>query len=93
MLYVRYSGFGCKNSALNFDVEYQFTARVTQLTKLTESHQVDRFKKCPVEAVVLARLGRFLTDLANFNQSEAVKPTSNKAISDKATSVSQECAS
>lgn len=74
-------------------VEFEFTARVTQLNKLTESKQADRFKKSPVEADVFARLGRLLIDLATLKQSEAVKPTLLKPTSDKATSVSRECAS
>ena len=58
-------------------VEFEFTARVTQLTKLTESYQVDRFTKCPVKADVLARLGRFLMDAAAQQAEKEILETSD----------------
>ena len=45
-------------------VEFEFTVLVTELNKLTEGRRADRFKKSPVKADVLARLGRFLMDAA-----------------------------
>ena len=43
-----------------------FTARVLELLRLTDKRAAERFAKTAVKAVDLARLGRFLTDLADL---------------------------
>ncbi len=53
---------------------FDFTARVCDLIRRTGRHKFERFAKTDVKVEDLARLGKFLTDLANLKNRSA-KPT------------------
>jgi Protein of unknown function (DUF3102) len=57
------------------EVEFRFTAIVTNLDEVTKSRQADRFRKSPVDADILARTGQLLIDLATLKKSDADEPT------------------
>ncbi|SHG24186.1 hypothetical protein [Bradyrhizobium erythrophlei] len=57
-----------------------FTARVLDLITRTDKREAKRFAATAVPADDLAKLGKFLTDLANCKKSEAVEPAPITAL-------------
>jgi hypothetical protein len=53
---------------------FDFTARVCELIRVTRGQKLKRFAAAAVKADELAKLGKFLTDLANLKKGSA-KPT------------------
>ena len=65
----RRSGVNPKDDAL-----FDFTKIVLELIRRTAKGKVKRFATTPVPVDDLAKLGKFLTDLANFKKSSSLKP-------------------
>jgi hypothetical protein len=60
-----------------------FTVLVMELNRRTAKRPPERFSATAVPVEVIARLGRFFTDLATLKKSEAVKPAPITALPDK----------
>jgi hypothetical protein len=54
---------------------FDFTANVLDLISRTGGQKLERFSGTAVNADELAKLGKFLTDLADLKKRSAVKPT------------------
>ena len=55
------------------DALFDFTAKVCDLIRRTGGQKFERFAKTDVKADELAKLGKFLTDLANLKKRSPVR--------------------
>jgi hypothetical protein len=69
-----------------------FTARVLDLITRTAKRPPQRFSATAVPVDDLAKLGKFLTDVANFKRSDVVKPTPVMAPHDDGTGSAEQLA-